>query len=429
MTTTDRHGNLRGDAGRPSGQASPSAADDLDAPAEPRHGWPALSHEDRDWTSTIEPGRLSVFERMRIERPYKAAVAPEIADLPVVLAAETTEIVEGATQDVVRFDEQMSSLPVPMPAVLLRSESASSSQIEHLTTNARNLAMASIGVDAKQNAALVAANVRAMTLAADAGADRVDAEAILAVHRALMMASEPDVAGRWRTEQVWIGSHTAYPHGADFIPPHHDRVVAAIHDLVRFAGRYDVPAIAHAAITHAQFETIHPFTEGNGRTGRVLLQSVLRRRGLLRATTVPVSAGLLGDPDRYFRALTAYRDGDVDRIVTEVAKAAMSATANGRELAAAIADIRARWHEQIKARSNSSAWPLSDSLFAQPVVTAEHVATTLGLSDRGARNTIDVLVRDGVLTPATTAKRKQYWQASEVLTAMDSFSRRAGRRA
>ncbi|MGF0115733.1 Fic family protein [Promicromonospora sp. Marseille-Q5078] len=338
------------------------------------------------------------------------------------------ETAEEATRDVVRFDEQMSSLPVPMPAILLRSESASSSQIEHLTTNARNLAMASIGIDAKQNAELVAANVRAMSVAA-ASAHQVDAESILSVHRALMAESEPDVAGRWRTEQVWIGSHAAYPHGADFIPPHHERVAAAVDDLVRFARRTDVPALAQAALVHAQFETIHPFTDGNGRTGRVVLQAVLRQRAVVRATTVPVSAGLLRDPDRYFRALTTYREGSPEDIVRGVAEAAFAAAADGRELAASVVEIRTRWRDRITARSNSSAWPLSDALFAQPVVTADHVARLLGLSDRGARNTIDVLVRDGVLTPATTGRRYQYWQAPEVLAAMDDFSRRAGRRA
>ncbi len=391
------------------------------------HAWPALRYEDREWTSTIEPGHLSVFERRRIERPYRAAVVPEIADRDVVLPVDVLEVAEAAVHDVVRFDEQMVSLPVPMPAVLLRSESASSSQIEHLTTNARNLAMASIGIDSRQNAELVAANVRAMALAA-AGAHEVDAESILAVHHALMAESEPEIAGRWRAEQVWIGAHAAYPRGADFIPPHHERVVEAIGDLVRFARRTDTPALVHAALVHAQFEAIHPFTDGNGRTGRVVLQAVLRQRGVIQATTVPVSAGLLRDPDRYFRALTAYREGAPEDIVRQVAEAALAATANGRQLAASIVDIRTRWRDRISARSNSSAWPLSDALFAQPVVTAEHVAELLGLSDRGARNTIDVLVRDGVLTSATTARRRQYWQAAEVLSAMDEFSRRAGRR-
>ena len=192
--------------------------------------------------------------------------------------------------------------------MLLRTESASSSQIEHLTSNARNLAMASLGVGGKQNAELVAANVRAMNAALAVG-DDVTAETVLAVHRALLGASDPEVAGRWRTEQVWVGGSTVSPHGADFVPPHRDRVLDAIEDLVTFAARDDVPALVHAALVHAQFETVHPFVDGNGRTGRVVLHQVLRRRGLTQHTTVPVSAGLLRDPDRYFRSLTTYRQG------------------------------------------------------------------------------------------------------------------------
>jgi Fic family protein len=220
----------------------------------------------------------------------------------------------------------------------------------------------------------------------------------------------------------------AYPHGADFIPPHHDRVDAAIAALVAFAHPDDIPALAHAAIAHAQFETIHPFVDGNGRTGRVVLQSVLRQRGLVRRTTVPVSAGLLRDPERYFQALTAYRAGDVDDIVTQVAHAAMAATANGRELADTITNIRERWRSMIRARSDSTAWRLADTLFAQPVVNADYVARTLGVSDRGARNAIETLEAAGVLTIATSNQRHRAWQASDVLHAMDAFARRAGRR-
>lgn len=390
--------------------------------------WPALTYEERDWSSTINPGHLSIYERMRIERPYQAAVVPEIASLDVKTNRQTDEIVEAAGYEIARFDNEMAMLPLPMPAVLLRTESASSSQIEHLTTNARNLALATIGIDAKQNAQLVAANVRAMALATEAASRKLTADVVLAVHRALLEESDPDAAGHWREEQVWIGSHSSYPHGADYIAPHHDRMPDSIADLVQFANRTDIRALAHAALVHAQFETIHPFTDGNGRTGRVVIQSVLRERGLITSTTVPVSAGLLRDPDKYFAALTAYRHGEIDEIITAVAQASLTAVANGRELAAEITAIRERWAEAITARSNSAAWSLADLLITQPVVTAVHVAERLGLSDRGARNTIEVLVRDGVLTAASSAKRMQYWQAREVLTAMDAFARRAGRR-
>jgi len=389
--------------------------------------WPALTTEPREWTSNLDDKRLSVWDRQRISRPYQASVLPPIAHAVPRVSTAVQAVVDEATSAISRFDVEVAAMPVPMPAVLLRTESASSSQIEHLTSNARNLAMASLGVGGKQNAELVAANVRAMNAALAVG-DDVTAESILAVHRALLGASDPDVAGRWRTEQVWVGSSAVSPHGADFIPPHQDRVRDAIDDLVTFAARDDVPALVHAALVHAQFETVHPFVDGNGRTGRVVLHQVLRRRGLTQHTTVPVSAGLLRDPERYFRSLTTYRQGEVDPIIEQVAHAAISATLNGRQLAADVMQLRAEWRDQVSARSDSAAWRVADALFAQPVVNAEYVARTLELSDRGARNAIGVLETAGVLHASTSAHRNRVWQAAAVLAAMDAFAARAGRR-
>lgn len=390
-------------------------------------GWPPLTTEPREWTSNLHDARLSVWDRQRISRPYQASVLPPVAGLTPQVSGPVQAVVDAAASDVARFDSEVAGMPVPMPAVLLRTESASSSQIEHLTSNARNLAMASLGVGGKQNADLVAANVRAMNEALAVG-DVVTSGTILAVHRALLASSDPDVAGRWRAEQVWVGSSAVSPHGADFIPPHQDRVPAAIDDLTAFAARDDISALVHAALVHAQFETIHPFVDGNGRTGRVVLHQVLRRRGLTQHTTVPVSAGLLRDPERYFRALTAYRQGDIDPIVEQVAHAATAATLNGRRLAADVLQLRTEWRDQVNARADSAAWRVADALFAQPVVNAEYVARTLGLSDRGARNAIAVLETAGVLHPSTSAHRNRVWQAPTVLAAMDAFAERAGRR-
>ncbi|WP_318843148.1 Fic family protein [Myceligenerans pegani] len=390
--------------------------------------WPAIDYEEREWTAPADDARLDVWQRHRLSRPYRAARLSPIADSPVDISRDLLTLVDDVASDVARFDTEIAELPVTMPAVLLRTESASSSQIEHLTANARNLAMASLGVGAKQNAELVAANVRAMSEALLLG-DEVTVAQILAVHRTLLGESEPDVAGRLRQEQVWIGSSPISPHDADFVPPHHDHIEAALDDLVRFAARRrDLAPLVHAALVHAQFETIHPFTDGNGRTGRVVLHTVLRGRGLTRHATVPVSAGLLRDPDRYFDALTAYRTGDLDPIVRQVADAALAATANGRKLSQDILDIREAWRSQLAVRSDSAAWRLVDELFAQPVVNADYVASTLDVSDRSARNAIDALEKVEILVPARSAKRHQVWQAVSVLTAMDAFAARAGRR-
>jgi len=193
--------------------------------------WPALAYEDRPWSSsTLNEAHLSVYERIRVSRPYQAAVPPLVAGLEVHLAPETLDLQEQAVAEIVRFDTQMANLPVPMPAILLRTESASSSQIEHLTSNARNIALAELGAGSKDNAALIVANSRAMLAALNAG-DQVDAKTVLAVHQTLLGSSDPGGAGRWRDVQVWVGSSGRYPHGADFIPPHADRVPELIEDL------------------------------------------------------------------------------------------------------------------------------------------------------------------------------------------------------
>jgi Fic family protein len=390
-------------------------------------GWPAVDLEEREWTSALDEGHLDGYQRIRMSRPYKAAVPPVITPLHARLAPETIDLQEQAVSEVIRFDAEMATLPVPMPAILLRTESASSSQIEHLTSNARNIALAELGAGNRENAELIVANVRAMRAAMDAG-DRVDTAAILAIHRCLLAQSDPDVAGQWRREQVWVGSSALSPHDADFVPPHHDRVPELIDDLVTFSRRTDIPVLAHAALLHAQFETIHPFTDGNGRTGRVLVHTVLRARGVTRHTTVPVSAGLLRSPDRYFSALTAYRAGDVDPIVQEMSHAALAAVANGRQLAKDVMETREAWRGQITARSDSSAWKLADVLFSQPVINADRAAIELKVSARAARSAIDTLVAADVLTPTSDARRNRVWQAPRVLASIDAFARRAGRR-
>ncbi|MDQ6873852.1 MAG: Fic family protein [Actinomycetota bacterium] len=198
-----------------------------------------------------------------------------------------------------------------------------------------------------------------------------------------------------------------------------------IDDLVRFSGRTDLPVLAQAAIAHAQFETNHPFADGNGRTGRALIHAMLRGHGLTRNVTVPVSAGLLTDTRAYFDSLTLYRRGEPHSIVERLAEASFAATANGRRLVADPRDIRQRWTDKIKFRRGGAAWRLADLLLRQPVIDATVVANDLGIETGNAGRAIAPLVDAKVLTEFTGFKRNRMWQSREVLTALDDF---AGRR-
>lgn len=390
-------------------------------------GWPSLTYEALPWTAQYETHASSRSERRKYQGPYKAAIPPAIVDVTVDLPGELAAKVGEASEQLARFDELMGGEIAHFSAVLLRSESAASSRIENLTASARAIAEAEIGTSHRKNASEVVANTRTMIAALDL-AGNINSASVLAMHRALMIETDPINAGRWRTEQVWIGGGNLGPHDALFVPPHHDRVTNAIADLIKFIARDDLPVLAHAALAHAQFETIHPFTDGNGRTGRALVQAMLRHGQLTRNVTVPVSAGLLSDTGAYFDALTSYRDGDPMPIVSQFADAAFKAVANGRQLVDELREIRRRWGRVIKARSDSAVWRLADLLLRRPVVNARVIAEELGLDVGNVHRYIKPLLDAQILKESLDVKRNQVWRAPEVLTALDAFAARAGRR-
>lgn len=375
----------------------------------------------------IPPDLVSAAVRHRHAGPYRAAVVPTIATLSPPLPGEVRAVADEAGAEIARFDAELGAEVAPFAAVLLRSESASSSQIENLTSGAKSIALAELGSRDKRNATEIVGNVAAMRAALSL-ADRLDGDAIVAMHAALLGEVEPGMTGQWRTEQVWIGGTSFGPHAASFVPPHHDHVPALIDDLVRFARRRDLPLLVQVAIAHAQFETIHPFPDGNGRTGRALIHAMLRGNGLTRNVTVPVSAGLLTDTHGYFDTLTAYRDGDPTRIVGMLADASLAAIVNGRQLVVELRDIRASWDDRVRSRRGATAWRLADLLVRQPVVDAPTVAAELGLAQQNAQRPIAALVDAGVLTEFTGFARNRMWQAGEVLSALDDFAARVGRR-
>jgi Fic family protein len=354
-------------------------------------------------------------------------VVPEIAELPVNLPPDTAAVVDEAAVEIARFDAELGHEIAPFAAVLLRSESAASSKIENLTASARAIAEAEVQGHGGRNASMVVANQRAMS-AAIGLAERIDGDAILAMHAALLERTDPDIAGRWRDQQVWVGGGDLGPHGAAFVPPHHRRVPAAIADLVTFVDRDDVPLLTHAAIAHAQFETIHPFPDGNGRTGRALVHAHLRHKRLTRNVTVPVSAGLLTNVDAYFAALTRYRDGDPTAIVESFAAAAFAATANGRTLVEDLRTIRRGWQERVNARRDATAWRIADLLLRHPVLNAALVAAETGIAPQNTYRALRPLENAGVVVEFSDRKRNQLWRAPEVLDALDRFAVRAGRR-
>lgn len=396
----------------------------------------AVSYEEHPWDadSTDNTFVMSRRARMRARGPYRAAITPNVAERDFRLPADVEAEAADALMEITRFDAELSSKQsdfggefAPLAAVLLRTESASSSQIENVTAGAKALALASIGEKAGPNARMVAANVAAMERAIEL-ADDLNESTIVAAHEALMGGNELAQPGRYRDRQVWIGAAAQTPHTASFVPPHKDRVRAAMADLLSFCDRVDIPVLVHAAIAHAQFETIHPFADGNGRTGRALVHVLLKRARATTRLTVPVSAGLLVDTESYFDALTAYRDGDAAPIVKRFSQASFAAVSNARRLDRDLADLYAGWEHAISARSDAAVWRVMPHLISQPAVTVRFVQEKTAVSQPASQNAIDQLVETGVLTPAGANRRNRVWVANGVIAALDEFAARVGRR-
>jgi len=388
---------------------------------------PAVTYETLPWVSRIPLDLISRRQAMRTPKTYEAAIPAAIATARLELDSDLAAIAEDASHALTRADSDGASIAPPLLSVLLRTESAASSQIEHLTVGARQLAIAEIGQAASANAELVASNVAAMKAAIEL-ADRLDDQAILSMHEVLMRRQPRAHPGSWRDAQVWIGSSDLSPAGASFVPPAPDRVPAAMGDLIGFLGRTDVPVLVHVAVVHAQFETIHPFVDGNGRTGRALMHAMLRAAGVTRRVTAPVSAGLLSRLDEYVAALTAYRAGDLGPIVRTVAAAAHRAVLLQLWLTDQLTRLAATWQDAARPRRGSALAGLLSFAIGQPALTVDILGSGLGVSPAAARHALDQAVDAGILTFAADKRRNRVWLAKDVLDVMDEFAARAGQR-
>lgn len=390
---------------------------------------PAMGHEEHVWTVTDE--QASRAERQRQNGPYSSALPAVLTDwhpsFPGAVSAMLTDA-ENALGDfdshaALRLGSDSAAL-APMSAILLRTESTSSSQIEQLTTSAKQLALVEIDEGDRLNALTVVGNVRAMEAALRLS-DTLDEASVLAMHYELL-SHQPgweSEAGTWRDSLVWVSNSKVGPRTANHVGPQHHLVPDAMTDLFTFMARNDIPALAHVAAAHAQFETIHPFSDGNGRTGRALAQAMIRNKRIVRSATVPLSAGILRNTDAYFDALGAFRDGDAEPILTTFASAALFAAASGRRLVDELADEMDQARDALDGvRGHALVWQLLPELVSQPIINTRFVEQRLGVNKMSAGRAITQLVESGVLTETSGRRRSRVYEHRGILGVLDAYA-------
>ncbi|HVE45943.1 MAG TPA: Fic family protein [Acidimicrobiales bacterium] len=180
-----------------------------------------------------------------------------------------------------------------------------------------------------------------------------------------------------------------------------------------------LPPLIQAAVAHAQFETIHPFEDGNGRTGRALIHVLLRRRGLAPSYVPPISVVLAANKDRYIDELTQYRDGDLEDWIERFAVAAAQAATLAERYLGRVQDLQEEWRVKLRdhadLRADAAAWAVIDELPGHPVVTVPMATAVTGRSKSSTAVAVDQLVEAGILLPLSESKRNRAWEVSGLL--------------
>lgn len=339
-------------------------------------------------------------------RRAMAFVPTPLAARDLTLSA-TAAVRSARAQAAVEYRaESMPDDYAPLARLLLRSEGVASSYVEGVTAPVVDIVLAE-AADPPQHspASWVAANLAALTDAIDeAHAGPLTVDALCRWHQTLMTGSPTPArhVGSLRDEQGWIGGTS--PFDAHLVTPPPERVPELLDDLVAYVNGVDIDPVAQAAISHAQFEIIHPFADGNGRVGRVLVAWMLVRR-LSLLTPPPVSTCIAADVGGYGSGLVLFRMGEHNAWVQWFADAVSGAGRAQQELIASVEELRQDWHDRLaeqslgsrRLRSDAAAWRLLDLLPRHLVLTAPQVASELGVAMKSALAALETLVEAGVL--------------------------------
>ncbi|MER6116179.1 Fic family protein [Streptomyces sp. NPDC001743] len=343
---------------------------------------------------------------------------------------------------------------------LLRSEAVASSRIEGVFASAPAIAELELvlgmrageaprtprGVDASAREVVnnVLALRQAVTVLHESAV--VTPADIDALQRALMVGTEQaDGSGVVRQVQNWVGGSGLSPHGAEFVPPPPSEVPALMEDLARFISESHPLPLVQAALTHAQFETIHPYTDGNGRTGRALIHTVLARQGLAVGHVLPISMSLLAHAREYIAGLNAYRyEGEasesaalvgVDSWIRVFLAATRDAVAESRRFTSELGEMRTVWDARLAGfretkkrrglpRKDSAVVRLMEQLPGVPIITARAAQSLLGVSFVAAKSALEELAGAGVVQVKEVERGTRAFMATDVLDLINSSERR-----
>lgn len=359
-----------------------------------------------------------------------AAVPATIARREFTLDDEAVAAVGAAATQLARLEQSLLSTGAvtSLAKSLVRSEAVASSRIEGLQLSQQRLARAAYGPAGGRSdprAAEILANVEALEQAVELGASAqpIAVSRIEDIHKTLLRFTfDQSIAGVVRQRQNWVGGNDYHPLDAAYVPPPHEYVEPLLEDLCEFIERDDLAPVIQAAIAHAQFETIHPFADGNGRVGRALVHAILRRRGATPEYVPPISLVLAAEPRAYISGLVDYREGRVSDWCALFSSATARATENAIKLGTDTEALQTRWIDQLGSpRGDATVRRIVEVLPSQPVIDVGAGQRLTGKSHVSVGKALDQLEEAGILRRLNERKWGRLWECEELLQLATDF--------
>ncbi len=369
------------------------------------------------------PGRAGLYEATPEGwRAFHPKPLPP--DPPLQLSPELVGLVATASTELGRLDGAAEILPDPDFFVYsyVRKEAVLSSQIEGTQSSLVDLLEFEAGAERRaypRDVLEVANYVRVLNQARErvTAGERISLELIQDSHKLLLkgVRGQHEQPGKLKSRQNWIGPAGSSPATADFVPPPPDETPAAMEQLIAYLqAESPEPPMLRAGLAHSQFETIHPFLDGNGRMGRLLVTLLLIQRGALRRPVLYLSYYFLRNRAEYTRRLQRVRDdgdweGWIEFFLRGVQETSIQASATARAILAMKSDHEAQINQQLGNRAGRGTKLLA-RLFHQPVISVNEVAGVIQTTYPPANELVNKFGELGYLVEVTGQKRNRFFR-------------------
>lgn len=377
---------------------------------------PFVSYEKRFYRVDNTFQYLTRRQRQLINEPYLSAVIMDLSDTNIELSEHAQTLLLEAVEGLSRLDAYLKDKVISFPMLLLRTEALSSSQIEHYSASNKNVALAQIERKHTTEAVIIKSNLESL-IQGVSEKNNLDIDKI--IHLNQMLIDNKGITLRNRIN--WIGTPNSIPHEASYVPPHPEYLNLYMTQFIAFCQRNDVHPLVQAAFAHAYFEIIHPFEDGNGRVGRIIIQMILKEKLFLEHLYVPLSVGLVKDQTRYVEALNDFKLGQYESMVILVLEHALALLPNIYGTLEQLISLKQSWQEKLNLRQDALAWQLLDDIISQPVIDVKYIKDKYHANDQAVRNNIDALISVDILSPIGNHKRNVAYECKEVLALLDQF--------